>query len=93
MVCFQLDPTSTSSSNIALFRPLQSELDEYGANRVAYFLPDDESVRSQFSAKRRDGRDVDQDIMNDTVEAAGVEFDGDDEDTVGISPFSLYALD
>lgn len=54
---------------IALFRPLETEQDENGAHRVAYFYPDDDETGLKFNQRRREGKDVDWDILHDTDEA------------------------
>lgn len=55
---------SVGASSLALFRPLDVEIEETGQNRVGYFVPDDDSVASVYNSRRRDGKYVDTDILS-----------------------------
>ena len=47
---------------------MEPNAEEGGQPRVGYFLPESESVAAAYSARRRDGKTVDNDILNGTEE-------------------------
>lgn len=44
---------------------METEGDESGSNRVAYFVPDDEETASAYLAKRRSGKNADQQLLEE----------------------------
>ena len=71
---------SSSASTVGLLRPLETESDESGSNRVAYFAPDDEEIANAYLAKRKSGKTADEQLLEDGVEDTE---DGGDGETFG----------
>jgi len=84
----QAEASTSSSSNFALFRPLESAED----SRIAFYLPDDEDVATAYSKKRREGKNVDEllveqlqkGLTDDQVEEAK-QSNGEEEEPVSFT--------
>ncbi|KAK9895548.1 hypothetical protein P389DRAFT_197604 [Cystobasidium minutum MCA 4210] len=61
---------SSSASTVGLLRPLETEGDESGSNRVAYFIPDDDEVAQSYLTARSSGKTADQELLDDSESAA-----------------------
>ena len=47
-----------------MFRPIETELDDSGASRVGFFLPEDDEIAESYNRARRDGKYVDSEILS-----------------------------
>lgn len=70
----QLAEASAGAASLGLFRPIETELDETGASRVGFFLPEDDEIAKSYNRARRDGHYVDSEILS------GVSREVEDED-------------
>lgn len=59
--------SSSSSANMGFIRPLQSEADDSGSNRVAYFVPDDEEAAINYAQRRQKAPNADQQLLDDAL--------------------------
>ena len=70
----QLVEPSAGAASLGLFRPIETELDDSGASRVGFFLPEGDEIAESYNRARRDGKYVDSEILS------GVSREADEED-------------
>lgn len=62
--------STANSADLAVFRPITGELDENGAIQIAYYLPEDAPTETSYGQRRRQGKDVDSELMQQQIDRA-----------------------